>query len=1164
MEARVTLLLVVVVGLGNTFNLETRLPVVKVGGQYVKSFFGFSVAGHRTSDGEPVILIGAPQDKNLQPGTNNSGALYRCPVTSSSSDCTQVQTDGKRHNSGPYRGIYDGRIKNLQQPTTSEIKDGQWLGVAISSQGPGGKVIVCAHRYTVRDVDKRTHKVIDSKRAMLGMCYILESDLSLPPDTNIGANNVLAVRDALHGKRLSVIPDFDNHAKYGVCQVGTSVAWTQPTNSSQDYALFGAPGCFTWRGNVFGQRTGSISKYQTTVGEDNFLKFTKHGHMGLAVTSGRFFGDNIQYVTGAPHVNRGESGTGEIYFYEPDLLSDKLQIDDSRTLSGGTFGAGYGFSLATLDANGDGGDDLLVSAPFSDNGGRGGSVYLYLNKAWTLTQHRYIEIRGSGPEGQFGLSLTRAGDINKDGFDDFAVGAPYEGAGVVYLFLGGFEGVSGLKQGQAWLKAEEVASQLIRAADFLAPGHIPVPSNLATFGSSLSGGLDLDDNDYPDLIIGAYNANTVLLLRSRPIISVTTHLEDSMLQSIDPGKAGCELDPESSHSCFHFKACFRIESEEKMLGMKIKFRIVAEPKKAVSRVWLRLADIPSDQETRSSQVDHMLLIQEGGKQDCTTIVGYVSDSQTDLQTPVQFALSYSLVQEEPEVSYNSGIPLPSIDRFPILDQQQARRTFYAKFQKNCGSDEICQAQLTVSPRLYDKERELGRSPQGAYELELGTLSGNELILDIDVQNLGEAAYEATLDIAFSTSLSYVGLGVGSEVNAPNLVNTTYLSIDLGNPFKGASEKNVNKAKIRLRFSPASVINQTLIKFDFFANTTSELVVDSSTYLHCVVVKRAELLISGRGSPEKVFYGGDVRGESAMKDVSEIGPHVDHRYLVKNYGPSMVDVLTVKINWPFQVENHKPQGKWLLYLTGHPVVKNGAGSCRLPTGFSPNPLNLNSTQSEESNSRQPKSGPENLLLPYSEVFSVHNGEKSESLTEPPEYSTGQSGRSRREVEQIVSPLRVRSEDPNDPGQLVVRLDCDRGTAKCLTVTCQIYNLKANNSFTIEIKSRLWNATLVEDYSNIDRVEILSKAAVIVDPVYTQEVSNDYKSIVTVALPDHQLEPLQTPSWWIYVVAVACGVLLLVVIILILTKIGFFKRKRPDDELDYMMSANFEKARLNGDM
>ena len=161
----------------------------------------------------------------------------------------------------------------------------------------------------------------------------------------------------------------------------------------------------------------------------------------------------------------------------------------------------------------------------------------------------------------------------------------------------------------------------------------------------------------------------------------------------------------------------------------------------------------------------------------------MSDSQTDLQSPVQFALSYALVQDEPSVTYNQGHQLPTIDRFPILDQQQAKRTFFAKFHKNCGPDEVCQAQLNVIPKLFDGDRELGKSPQGAYELELGTLSDNELILDIDVENLGEAAYEATLDISFSSSLSYIGLGVGSEVNAPNLVNSSYLSFDLGNPFK---------------------------------------------------------------------------------------------------------------------------------------------------------------------------------------------------------------------------------------------------------------------------------------------------------------------------------------------------------------------------------------------
>ena len=168
-----------------------------------------------------------------------------------------------------------------------------------------------------------------------------------------------------------------------------------------------------------------------------------------------------------------------------------------------------------------------------------------------------------------------------------------------------------------------------------------------------------------------------------------------------------------------------------------------------------------------------------------------------------------------------------------------------------------------------------------------------------------------------------------------------------------------------------------------------------------------------------------------------------------------------------------------------------------------------------------------------------------------------------MEQIVSPvLEMDEEDPSSEGQLVLKLDCDRGTAKCLTITCQVYNLKANNSFTIEVKSRLWNTTLLEDYSDIDRVEIYSRAAVIIDPVYTQDVSNDYKSVLTLARPDLQLEPLQGPSWWIYVVAAGCGLLLLVIITSILSKLGFFKRKRPEDD-DFLMSANFEKARLNGE-
>ena len=57
--------------------------------------------------------------------------------------------------------------------------------------GVGGKVLVCAHRYTVRDEYAR--KPIDSKRGVLGMCYILNSDLTLPQDTSIGNIFILKI-----------------------------------------------------------------------------------------------------------------------------------------------------------------------------------------------------------------------------------------------------------------------------------------------------------------------------------------------------------------------------------------------------------------------------------------------------------------------------------------------------------------------------------------------------------------------------------------------------------------------------------------------------------------------------------------------------------------------------------------------------------------------------------------------------------------------------------------------------------------------------------------------------------------------------------------------------------------------------------------------------------
>lgn len=48
---------------------------------------------------------------------------------------------------------------------------------------------------------------------------------------------------------------------------------------------------------------------------------------------------------------------------------------------------------------------------------------------------------GAPGESRFGSSMTSLGDLNHDGFLDVAVGAPYEGRGAIYIFLGSKDGL---------------------------------------------------------------------------------------------------------------------------------------------------------------------------------------------------------------------------------------------------------------------------------------------------------------------------------------------------------------------------------------------------------------------------------------------------------------------------------------------------------------------------------------------------------------------------------------------------------------------------------------------------------------------------------------------------------------------------------------------------
>ena len=131
------------------------------------------------------------------------------------------------------------------------------------------------------------------------------------------------------------------------------------------------------------------------------------------------------------------------------------------------------------------------------------------------------------------------------------------------------------------------------------------------------------------------------------------------------------------------------------------------------------------------------------------------------------------------------------------------------------------------------------------------------------------------------------------------------------------------------------------------------------------------------------------------------------------------------------------------------------------------------------------------------------------------------------------------------------------------------MPANLTAIIEVRSRLWNSTLADDYNidYVDEVEIYSKASVIVDRDIMQNMSDDHDYVLTLAHPKAFQRIDYSTDWWIILLSILIGLLVLVLICLILWKCGFFKRQRMDEvddygDMDYMVSAHFEKVALNG--
>ena len=112
----------------------------------------------------------------------------------------------------------------------------------------------------------------------------------------------------------------------------------------------------------------------------------------------------------------------------------KLSASDGFIIQGDNSFDYAGTSVASAgDVNGDGFDELIVGAPFGDNGGyAAGEAYVIFGRAGatradidltTLAASDGFIIQGDDAGDRAGYSVASAGDVNGDGFDDLIVGA---------------------------------------------------------------------------------------------------------------------------------------------------------------------------------------------------------------------------------------------------------------------------------------------------------------------------------------------------------------------------------------------------------------------------------------------------------------------------------------------------------------------------------------------------------------------------------------------------------------------------------------------------------------------------------------------------------------------------------------------------------------------
>ncbi|XP_050462452.1 integrin alpha-PS2 isoform X1 [Cataglyphis hispanica] len=859
------------------FNVETKHYAVYR--MEARSMFGFAVSTYRDKFARGWAIVGAPEAETAQAGVYRGGAVYKCDIAADDR-CNIIHFDDKGHNHVRNPNVISG----LSQVDNKTL---QWFGATVSaSNKDGGPILACAPRYIWFSVsqpkydpdDSRWNKesTVGNRREPVGTCWVVANNFNESQEYS-------PCRTRYWG-----------YHRQGSCQAGLGAA----ISKNGERIFIGAPGSWYWQGQIYSIATAMTMKFVATMlvteadgsgqafsqplNSRSRIMFTKEGpakeddsYMGYSVATGDFVGNGDSGT--AVGVPRGSDLLGKVILFTSNMTNP-------RNLTGEQMGAYFGYAVASGDIDGDGLDDLIVGAPMytvPDNPEmtiETGRIYV-IYQGDGAEKFRRFDIRdGESNRGRFGLSLASLGDIDRDGYGDFVVGAPYagpNGRGAVYIYHGSRTGVL------------EKYSQVIHAEDLDNP--------VQTFGFSVAGALDLDGNIYPDLVVGAYESGAAMFFRSRPVIKMDSYVTfDSESKLISLDNRNCTLSDDTRVTCLPLRACFRYSGEGVLMRHNFNIQYVLDVKKTKNPRLFFL-----ELEGRNT-MNHTITV-ERDRQFCRTVQVYVTPNIRDKLTSLDAEMRMSL--EEERITDNRRRD-PRMPLRPVLGATTSRKDTLS-IRKNCGSDNVCIPDLQLNVR----------SNVGRYLLG----SGKRLELEVLVQNAGEDAFEATYNLQLPTGIDYIKierietLEIPVHCSAPKQSNNNTLRCDIGNPLP---QNKLVKFKVLLQ-PVTSHGMKPIYEFDMQVNTTNPedhiTVHDNSQHLSLPIWIETDLRVDGESKPKDLYYNPDNYTAVNITTELEFGPAVTHNYTIRNQGPSDIIEAEAFLVWPAQTLS----GKELMYLLEQP-------------------------------------------------------------------------------------------------------------------------------------------------------------------------------------------------------------------------------------------------------